>query len=155
MLNLSHVELLGFGKECSVLFNITDDHIEHVGLSLHGANLSGDLELLLDNLLRLRFVDSASGDIDLASAPLFDSISVDSTITEEGEGQILGLALVRISKVPVRSFEGSSSSLVQCVDSALDISLSSAITIFGADKEEFAGFFSLVRISVIVFGPGR
>lgn len=84
-LNLFHVEPLSFGKKTFILFNVTNDHIEHVGLSLQGANLSGDLELLSDNLLRLGFVDdSASFDTDLVTGVLSDSQSVHSTITEEG-----------------------------------------------------------------------
>jgi len=140
LLNLPDVEPLSFGKKPSILFNIIDDHIEHVGLFLPVANFSGDNELLLDNLLRLRFVDSASGDIDLASAPFFDRISIESTITVEGQDQVLSFTGIRISPVPVRGFEGSDAFLVHSVELAPDIPLSLAITIFGADEVESAGF---------------
>ena len=69
MLKLIDVEPLSFDKKRSVLFNIFDDHIEHVGLFLPVADFSGDLVLLLDDLLSLMLhisiIVSGPGSFDL------------------------------------------------------------------------------------------
>ena len=94
-------------------------------------------------------VDSSGADIDLVSRMLFDSNSVDSAITVEGDGQEFDLLLIRITPVAVGGNEGFDTSAVHVLHSAFDILLSPAVSIGGANEVEGARFAIFFSISLV------